>query len=208
MRITRLDWSSDIVALADRVIATSSPLAEVRDAVGEIIAKVRRGGDFALDELSIKFEGRAPASLRVDPAAIKSAWAALEPELQEAFEVAATNIRAVAAMQRPEPSPSVTLPQGHTVTITSSPVAAAGIYAPGGQGAYPSSVLMCAIPAQVAGVQRIALASPQRDDGLPSSLVLAACSRKTSRIGEAFRLTRTAPRDSVTRIGAVAGLQP
>jgi histidinol dehydrogenase len=66
------------------------------------------------------------------------------------------------------------LPQGQTVTVREVPVAAAGLYTPGGRAAYPSSVLMCAIPARVAGVERIALASPPKADGKVNPLVLAA----------------------------------
>ena len=87
------------------------------------------------------------------------------PGLREAMEVAAANIRAVAEAQVEAEPREVELPQGQTVTIREVPVGAAGIYAPGGRAAYPSSVLMCAIPARVAGVGAIALASPPGPDG-------------------------------------------
>ena len=88
--------------------------------------------------------------------------------------MAAANVRTVAEAQLGEER-HVELPQGQTVTVREVPVGAAGIYAPGGRAAYPSSVLMCAIPARVAGVERIALASPPRP-GRPtvSHSVLAA----------------------------------
>jgi histidinol dehydrogenase len=98
----------------------------------------------------------------------------LEPSLRESLEVAGANIRSVAEAQV-DPAPRVvSLPQGQTVTIRETPVEAAGVYAPGGRAAYPSSVLMCAIPARVAGVERVALATPPGPDGRVSSLVLAA----------------------------------
>jgi len=111
--------------------------------------------------------------LRVDPALAAAALAELAPELREALDVAAANVRAVAVAQLSEERP-VELPQGQSVRVREIPVGAAGIYAPGGRAAYPSSVLMCAIPAAAAGVERIALASPPGPDGSVHPLVLAA----------------------------------
>jgi histidinol dehydrogenase len=101
------------------------------------------------------------------------ALAGLDPALRQALEMAAANIRTVAEAQLAEPT-RVELPQGQTASVREVPLGAAGIYAPGGRAAYPSSVLMCAIPARVAGVERIALASPPGPDGRVNPLVLAA----------------------------------
>ena len=87
--------------------------------------------------------------------------------------MAAANVRAVAESGLHEAA-RTELPQGQTVTVREVPVGAAGIYAPGGRAAYPSSVLMCAIPAEVAGVERVALASPPGADGRVHPLTLAA----------------------------------
>jgi histidinol dehydrogenase len=143
--------------------------------VGPIRREVREGGDEAVLRLTARFDAteRAPSKLRVDGGGA-AAVAALEGPVREAMEVAAANIRAVAAAQLDERPREITLPQGHTVSLREVAVRAAGIYAPGGQAAYPSSVLMCAIPARVAGVERIALASPPGPDGELSPLVLAA----------------------------------
>ena len=103
--------------------------------------------------------------------------AALEsigPEVRAAMEVAAANVRAVADAQVDAEPRQVKLPQGQTVTLREAPVGAAGVYAPGGRAAYPSSVLMCCIPALAAGVERVALASPPEPDGRVNPLVLAA----------------------------------
>ena len=89
------------------------------------------------------------------------------------MELAAANIRTVAEAQLGAET-RIELPQGQTVTAREVAVAAAGIYAPGGRAAYPSSVLMCAIPARVAGVERVALASPPGPDGHLHPLALAA----------------------------------
>ena len=88
--------------------------------------------------------------------------------------MAAANIRAVAEAQVETASSRVDLPQGQTVTLREVAVRAAGVYAPGGKAAYPSSVLMCAIPARVAGVERLTLATPPGPDGTIAPIVLAA----------------------------------
>jgi histidinol dehydrogenase len=170
----RREWDgSDPVALARDLRAGQPALEDVADSVAGVIAAVEGRGDEALLELGERFDGVKPASLRVGDDVAAEALAGLEPELRESLEVAAANVRAVAKAQISEAS-ELELPQGQRVTVAEVPVSSAGIYAPGGAAAYPSSVLMCAIPARVAGVERIALASPPGDDGLPNPLVLAA----------------------------------
>ncbi len=111
-------------------------------------------------------------SLRVDPEALAEALAGLDTELREALELAIANVRAVAAAQ-------IALGgRGRAATGTGGdlrevPVGAAGIYAPGGRAAYPSSVLMGVVPARVAGVERLVLATPPGPDGGVPPLVLA-----------------------------------
>ena len=142
----------------------------------EIEREVREEGDAAVLRLTARFDATdaPPDSLRVGIQEAQKALAALDPSLREALEVAAANIRAVAEAQVSGDPLLVELPQGQRVKIREAPVAAAGIYAPGGNASYPSSVLMCAIPARVAGVERVALASPPGPDGKLSQLVLAA----------------------------------
>ena len=144
--------------------------------VSKIEREVREGGDGAVLCMTARFDAteRAPTALRVEPEAGAEALAALDPGLRESLELAATNMRTVAEAQIASESKTVELPQGQTVTVREVPVGAAGLYAPGGRAAYPSSVLMCAIPAKVAGVERIALASPPSADGTVNPLVLAA----------------------------------
>jgi len=149
--------------------------ANVRD-VTTIEEEVLNGGDAAVLRLTAKFDApdNPPTSLRVDPGEAKAALAGTNRALRESLELAAANIRAVAEAQPEMPTGEIALPQGQAVTIREIPVSAAGIYAPGGRAAYPSSVLMCAIPARVAGVEHLALASPPGRDGKLSPLVLAA----------------------------------
>jgi histidinol dehydrogenase len=142
--------------------------------VGPIGREVREGGDTAVLRLTARFDAteRPPNSLRVDPATAARALADLDDGIRESLELAAVNVRAVTEAQLEAPR-KVDLPQGQTVEVQDTAVGAAGVYAPGGRAAYPSSVLMCAIPARVAGVDRLALASPPRPDGTLDPLVLA-----------------------------------
>jgi histidinol dehydrogenase len=174
MKTRRFEWEG-AAATAAALRGWARESATAVD-VGPIEREVLEGGDAAVLGLTARFDATdtAPASLRVDPAETAAALAALGPELRAALDAAAANIRAVAAAQLASEPVRVELPQGQAVTVREVPVAAAGIYAPGGRGAYPSSVLMCAIPAQVAGVARVALASPPGPDGRLHPLMLAA----------------------------------
>jgi len=173
MRTRRFEWS-EAQLVADEIRLWASELGAAVD-VGPIGEAVLGRGDAAVLELTNRFDAvDAPLdSTRVDPELAAAALAGLEPPLREALDVAAANVKAVAEAQLAAPA-SVELPQGHTVSVREVPVGAAGIYAPGGRAAYPSSVLMCAIPARAAGVGRIALASPPGPDGNLHPLVLAA----------------------------------
>lgn len=144
--------------------------------VGRIEREVREGGDGAVLCMTARFDAteQAPTSLRVEAGAAAAALAALDPRLRESLELAAANVRAVAEAQIEAEAQRIELPQGQAVTVREVPVSAAGLYAPGGRAAYPSSVLMCAIPARAAGVERVALASPPGPDGKVNPLVLAA----------------------------------
>jgi histidinol dehydrogenase len=148
------------------------PEAEV-DAISD---RVMNEGDAAVLDLTARFDAiDAPRkSLRVDRSLATKALSEIDPQLRESLEVAAGNIRAVAKAQLESEPNETKLPQGHVVKMREVPVHSVGVYAPGGRAAYPSSVLMCAIPARVAGVHRIALASPPGRDGNINPLVLAA----------------------------------
>lgn len=174
MKLRRFEWEgAGTTAAAVRAWAsTSAPNVDV----APIELEVRESGDAAVLRLTARFDAtEAPlSSLRVDAEEAGSALAALDPRLRESMELAARNIRAVAEAQiRAEPQ-IIDLPQGQKVTMREVGVGTAGIYAPGGRAAYPSSVLMCAIPARAAGVERVALASPPGPDGHLNAHVLAA----------------------------------
>jgi len=154
--------------------AQSAPGPELGAIVAATIAEVRAVGDAALVAHGRRFGSprfRA-GQLRVPPAAIARARASLAPDLAEALAVAAAQVRAFATAVRPGDT-EVTLEYGQRITVRAVPVAAAGCYVPGGRAAYPSSLVMAVVPAQVAGVGRIAVASPPGPDGLPAEVILA-----------------------------------
>jgi histidinol dehydrogenase len=173
VRARRFEWEGP-ADTASALRGWASELAPPVD-VQEILDEVLTRGDEAVLELTARLDapGAGLESLRVDPDEASSALAVLEPDLREAMEAAAANIRAVAEVQIGEEQ-TVELPAGQSVRLREVPVGAAGVYAPGGRAAYPSSVLMCVIPAQVAGVERVAVTSPPGPDGRVHALVLAA----------------------------------
>lgn len=145
--------------------------------VAATLADVRARGDAAVVDAIREFDAPGfdrPTAL-VDPEALAAAAAGLDPRLREAIRFAADQVRAVAQAGMPRPS-RAELPAGQVVDVRVIPVAAAGVYAPGGRAAYPSSLIMGVVPAQVAGVERIVVASPPGEDGLPHPVVMAAAS--------------------------------
>ncbi|MET0364870.1 MAG: histidinol dehydrogenase [Sphingobium sp.] len=148
--------------------------SDVADTVRGIIARVRSDGDTALAEFTTKFDRHDldTTGWQVSQAERNAALAGLDPELRQALELAADRIAVYHEKQRPADSDTVDS-AGVRLGARWSAVDAAGLYVPGGNAAYPSSVLMNAIPAKVAGVGRIAIATPT-PDGAVNPLVLAA----------------------------------
>ena len=146
------------------------------DVVRPLCEDVRTRGAAAVRELTHRFDGVDLESTRVPAEALAAALDALDPALRAALEEAARRTRLVHESQRREDS-RVELSPGGTVTERWVPVRRVGLYVPGGLLAYPSTVVMNVIPALVAGVGSLAVASPpQRDNGgLPHPSVLAAC---------------------------------
>jgi histidinol dehydrogenase len=146
------------------------------EAVRPVCEDVRLRGAVAVRDQTRRFDGVDLAGTRVPPQALADALAGLDPRVRAALQEAARRARLVHQAQLPPDSVTV-VADGATVTERYVPVARAGVYVPGGLVAYPSSVVMNVIPAQVAGVAEIAVASPPRPerDGLPHPAVLAAC---------------------------------
>jgi histidinol dehydrogenase len=176
MRVSRYDWKGeDPAGLAGELRALAPPLADLAAEVSGLIEQVRSDGDSAVLRLEERFGGSRPGQLRVPEEAIQNALEGAA-EVRPALEMAAANVRAVAAAEvAADGEAEAELPAGQRVRLRSAPVGAAGAYVPGGAAAYPSTALMTCVPAREAGVERVAVASPPGPDGLPNSLVLAAC---------------------------------
>ena len=148
--------------------------ADVTRDVATIIRAVRDDGEAAVAAFTRKLDRHDlnETGWRIEPAACAAAYQALEPELRHALDLAATRIRAYHERQKPADT-DYTDTVGVRLGARWSAVDAAGIYVPGGRAAYPSSLLMNAIPAKVAGVGRLVMVTPT-PDGAINPLVLAA----------------------------------
>jgi histidinol dehydrogenase len=142
------------------------------DAVRTIIADVRSRGDVAVRELGLRFDGVAPDPLTIPPADMHAALEGLDSDLVAALELAARRIGDFHRLQMPRDALYET--EGVTVRSRAVPVDRAGLYVPGGRAVYPSTVLMTAIPARVAGVGEIVMCVPPGADGAIPAVTLAA----------------------------------
>jgi len=148
----------------------------VKEQVAGILADVRRRGDEAVLDYTERFDKAelAPEQLRVDARDLEASVGVLEPSVLAGLRTAIGNVRAVAEAQLSEPV-EVSLPQGQTVAVGEVPVGRAGIYVPGGRAPYPSTVVMGAVTARVAGVRQIAVCAPPGPGGRAHPAILAAC---------------------------------
>jgi histidinol dehydrogenase len=144
--------------------------------VAEILAEVRSRGDEAVLDFTERFDRAelGPAELRVDAREVEGALGVLEPAVLAGLKMAAQNVRTVAEAQLRE-AVAVELPEGQRVEVAEIPVGRVGIYVPGGRAPYPSTVVMCAITARVAGVEQIAVCAPPGPEGRAHPVILAAC---------------------------------
>jgi histidinol dehydrogenase len=159
---------------------------DVDDTVAAIIKDVRARGDAAVIELTARFDRLelTPETLRFSSAEVAAMVAQVPQAEREALELAAARIRDYHERQMPEDA-SWTEASGATLGWRWTPVSAAGLYVPGGLASYPSSVLMNAIPAKVAGVERLAIVVPT-PDGKANPLVLLAA--QIAGVDEIYRI--------------------
>ncbi len=161
--------SEEVVAQLRRPGGFLSP--EVRDAARRIVRDVRVRGDEALAEYTERFDGVRPERFRIPGKEIERSRASLPSELEESFLAAFENVR---AFHEREMDRSWEMSRdGATVGQRVRPLRRAGVYVPGGHAAYPSTLMMAAVPAQVAGVREICVCSPPGSDGRVSRWVLA-----------------------------------
>jgi histidinol dehydrogenase len=163
-------------------------------AASDIVDAVRSRGDEALRDLARRFDGVTLDSIDVAPDLAVAALDSLAVDVRRALERAARNIEEVHRAFLPVPT-AITTRDGVTVTRRPDPVSSAGVYAPGGRAAYPSSVLMGVVPARAAGVREIVVCSPPDATGKPAGIVLAAAA-----LGGATRIF------SIGGAGAIAAM--
>jgi histidinol dehydrogenase len=185
---TRLDGRAPGIeaAFARLQAEREGAVADVADAVGRIIADVRRDGDRALVELTRRFDRQelSAAGFRVAESEIDAAVAAVSNDEAKALALAAKRIESFHRRQMPEDF-RYRDDDGVELALRWTPIDSVGLYVPGGLAAYPSSVLMNALPARVAGVGRLVMTVPM-PEGKVNPLVLAAA--RLAGIGEVLRL--------------------
>jgi len=172
LRSRTLSAAELVAALPRADLDVEAAAVAVRPVVEDVAAR----GAAAVLDASERFDGVRPEHLRVPQEELQRALDELDPEIRAALEESAARVRAVdSAQSRPEETVQVV--PGGTVTQRWVPVRRVGLYVPGGRAVLPSSVVMNVVPAQVAGVEQIVLASPPQKEfgGLPHPTILAAC---------------------------------
>ncbi|TMF97038.1 MAG: histidinol dehydrogenase [Chloroflexi bacterium] len=202
--VKQFDAASWRESLLSRARFDLSRFAAERAAVAEICERVRTEGDAALHDLGRRFEGWAPAAGESFEVALERESERIDAADRDALEFAAGRIREFHEHQRPMQS------EGGSLRLLTRPVGSAGLYAPGGRAAYPSTVLMAAIPARVAGVERVVLATPPRADGTIPPAILAAARiagvDAIYRVGGAQAIAALAyGTETIPRVDVVAG---
>jgi histidinol dehydrogenase len=202
VRIERLRGDDPEAAVA-QIRSLVAGGASVRDDVEAIVAAVRDGGDAELARLAEQFDG-VERPLRVAPQELDAAAAALRHDLRHGIELAMANIAAVAGASLGDDA-DLRLPQGQRIVVRELPVRRAAVYAPGGRNPYPSTVLMGAVTARVAGVEEIVVLSPRAHP-----TVLAACALcgvdEVYRFGGAHGIAALAyGTESIARADVIAG---
>ena len=144
--------------------------------IAPILQRVKDGDEAELIKLATEFDGVTPKSIRVSNDELQKALAGLDPVIRKSLELAIDQVRKYHRTQLPTDS-SVSVIAGGDIDRTFRAVDRVGLYVPGGIASYPSSVIMNVVPAQIAGVTSIALASPPQKEngGLPNSIILATC---------------------------------
>ena len=157
------------------IFARVVPEVDVQGIVADIIADVRRRGDAALKDYALKFDKVALDSLEVSPGEFDAAFDAVEPEFIDVLHTAAANIRQFHEKQVRN-SFIITEREGVVMGQKVIPLDRVGLYVPGGTAAYPSTVLMDAIPAKIARVGEVVMVTPPSADGSVNPYILAAAS--------------------------------
>lgn len=182
------------ISIGDILRRDETDGGNVEVAVAEIIARVRAEGDAALFDYVRRFDGAELTTLEVTPAELDEAWTGTDPYFIETLELARDNIERFHTAQKHKDF-QLTGPDGTVMGQRYTPVQRAGLYVPGGTASYPSTVLMTAIPAKIAGVEEIVMVTPPSADGSIAAPILAA-----ARVAGVTRIFKTGG------AGAVAAL--
>jgi histidinol dehydrogenase len=205
MRVERWTLATgEAETLAARARALAAAGEDVRDDVARIVADVRERGDRALDGYVERFDATGGAPLRVSASELDAAAAALRPDVRAGLEIAMANVAAVAGASLGDDA-ELRLPQGQRIRVRELPVRRAAVYVPGGRAPYPSTVVMGAVTAQVAGVEEIAVCAPGAH-----RVILAACALcgvdEVYRMGGAHAIAALAyGTGRITRADVIAG---
>ncbi len=195
-------WDAELKALARR---GDTDLEKVEPAVREIVDDVRKHGDAAVRKYVAKFENRSPDSLLVRDYGGKEALESLPPELADALRLAADRIRRYHAKQKEQLHSFEYEEDGVLLGGRVSPVKRAGIYAPGGKASYPSTVLMCAVPAQVAGAEEIYLACPDSNAEVRAACYLAGVTALIDAGGAQAIAAMACGTESIPKVDKIVG---
>ena len=208
--MTRIDLRAPVqpaaqAAWASRTGRSAGLDGEADAAARQILQQVRDGGDAALCALTERFEGRAltPETIEVDAERWQGARSRIDSAVLDALQVAADNVRNFHRTQKLG-STSIPLAEG-TLMSRARPLRRVAVYAPGGTAAYPSSVLMAAIPAKVAGVREVILLTPRASDVVLAAAELAAVDR-VFEVGGAQAIAAAAfGTDTIPRVDKIVG---
>lgn len=196
------NWEDELRALARR---GDTDLEKVEPAVREIVAEVRMHGDAAVRKYVQRFENRAPQRLLIADYGGKEALESLSTPLRKALELAADRIRRYHEKQKEQLTSFEYEEKGVLLGGRVSPVKRAGVYAPGGKASYPSTVLMCAVPAQVAGVEEIYLACPDSNAEVRAACYLAGVTALVDAGGAQAIAAMAYGTESIPRVDKIVG---
>ena len=193
----------------EEIFARTEPVVNVEQIVADIIADVRKNGDGALYAYCKKFDKADLTSLQVSREEMDEALAQVEPQFLEILQKAAANIRIFHSQQK-RTSFVVNEQRGVVLGQKITPVDRAGLYVPGGTASYPSTVLMDAIPAKIAGVPEVVMVTPPNAQGKISPVILAAASiagvDKIFKVGGAQAIAALAyGTESIPRVDKIVG---
>ena len=209
--INRIDMTGDVELQLDRIATRTAGQSqrEAAKSVESILEQVRRDGDQALMALTQQFDGFTPDPLQVPSSELQSAWDETPANLRDALELAHRRIQDFHQRQKPLDL-DVKGVHGERLGRRWRPVQAAGLYVPGGRASYPSTVLMNAVPARAAGVERLVMVTPGGTDGTVNRTVLAAAHlagiREVYRIGGAQAIAALAfGTETIPKVDVISG---